>query len=49
MSASQLLPLEENDVVASGDLSQGSRLLKRISHELGRVDLALQAEVYGDR
>jgi HPt (histidine-containing phosphotransfer) domain-containing protein len=37
------------DVGASGDLSRGPRLLKRIRDELGRVDRALEAEVHANR
>jgi two-component system, sensor histidine kinase and response regulator len=36
------------DMGASGDLSAGFELLKRLREELGKVDLALAAEVQGD-
>jgi HPt (histidine-containing phosphotransfer) domain-containing protein len=37
------------DLSASGDLSRGPLLLKRIRDELGRVDRALEAEVHANR
>jgi HPt (histidine-containing phosphotransfer) domain-containing protein len=37
------------DVGASGDLSQGSELLARISKEMGLIKRALEAEVTGLR
>jgi HPt (histidine-containing phosphotransfer) domain-containing protein len=36
------------DMGASGDLSAGFELLERLRKELGKVDLALAAEVQGD-
>jgi two-component system, sensor histidine kinase and response regulator len=37
------------DAGASGDLSQGFRLLERLKAEFGRVDRAFEAEIHGNR
>ncbi len=37
------------DAGASGDLSSGAGLIRRLKEELGRVDRAFEAEVRGDR
>jgi HPt (histidine-containing phosphotransfer) domain-containing protein len=34
---------------ASGDLSQGPRLVERLKEEFARVDLAFEAEIRGER
>jgi two-component system, sensor histidine kinase and response regulator len=37
------------DAGASGDLSQGSRILERLKKEFVRVDRAFEAEIHGDQ
>jgi HPt (histidine-containing phosphotransfer) domain-containing protein len=37
------------DAGASGDLSQGFRLLERLKAEFGRVERAFEAEIHGNR